>query len=79
MGKKNSMGKENVKVTDGPVRWKETTRRRRADNNKIGHREMGLGDLDWNHLAQDRDQWRAFVITAMNYRVAYNFEKFLSS
>jgi hypothetical protein len=28
--------------------------------------------MDWIDLAQDRDQWRALVSTAMNHRVLYN-------
>jgi hypothetical protein len=32
-------------------------------------REVGWGITDWIHLAQDRDQWRAFVKTAVNLRV----------
>jgi hypothetical protein len=32
-------------------------------------REIGWGDIDWLDLAQDRDQWRALVDTAMNFRV----------
>jgi hypothetical protein len=28
--------------------------------------EMGVGDVDWIHLAQDRDRWRALVDTVMN-------------
>jgi hypothetical protein len=31
--------------------------------------EMGLGDMDWNVLAKDRDRWRAFVNAVMNLRV----------
>jgi hypothetical protein len=31
--------------------------------------EIGWGGLDWIHLAQDRDRWRALVSTAMNLRV----------
>jgi hypothetical protein len=31
--------------------------------------EMDLGDVDWIHLAQDRDRWRAHVNMVMNLRV----------
>jgi hypothetical protein len=41
-------------------------RRRWEDNIKKDLRE---GDMDWIDLAQDRDQWRALVNTAMNLRV----------
>jgi hypothetical protein len=29
-------------------------------------REMEWKGVDWMHLAQDRDQWRALVNTVMN-------------
>jgi hypothetical protein len=29
-------------------------------------REIGLGSVEWIHLAQDRDQWWAVVNTVMN-------------
>jgi hypothetical protein len=32
-------------------------------------RGIGLGGMDWIHLAQDRDQWRALVNTVMNIQV----------
>jgi hypothetical protein len=32
-------------------------------------REIGFGDVDWIHWAQDRDRWRALVNTVMNLRV----------
>jgi hypothetical protein len=32
-------------------------------------REIGFGDVDWIHWAQDRDRWLAIVNTAMNLRV----------
>jgi hypothetical protein len=28
--------------------------------------EVGCEGVDWTHLAQDRDQWRAVVNTVMN-------------
>jgi hypothetical protein len=41
-------------------------------------REIGWGGMDWIHLAQDGDQWRSLVNTAMNLRVPQNVENFLS-
>jgi hypothetical protein len=32
-------------------------------------REIGCEVVDWMHLAQDRNQWRAVVNTVMNLRV----------
>jgi hypothetical protein len=32
-------------------------------------REIGWGVMDWIDLAQDRDEWRALVITVINFRV----------
>jgi hypothetical protein len=34
-------------------------RRRWEDNIKMDVREIGFGDVDWIHLAQDRGRWRA--------------------
>jgi hypothetical protein len=31
--------------------------------------ESGWGGIDWIHLAEDRDQWRALVNTEMDLRV----------
>jgi hypothetical protein len=36
---------------------------------KMYPREIEWGSMDWIHLAQDRDQWRALVNTVMNLRV----------
>jgi hypothetical protein len=36
------------------------------DNIKIDLRDIGWGGMDWIDLAQDRDQWRAFVNKVMN-------------
>jgi hypothetical protein len=35
------------------------------DNIKMDLREIGFGDVDWVHFAQDRDRWRAVVNTVM--------------
>jgi hypothetical protein len=32
-------------------------------------REIGWGDVEWIHLAQDRNSWRAVVNAVMNLRV----------
>jgi hypothetical protein len=39
------------------------------DNIKMDLREMGLGDVDWIHVAQDRDMWQALVNTVINLLV----------
>jgi hypothetical protein len=44
-------------------------RRRWVDNIKRDFREIGLGDMDWIDLVQDRNQWRALVNTAISLRV----------
>jgi hypothetical protein len=40
-----------------------------VDNIKMDLREIGWGGIDWNDLAQDRDQWRALVNMVRNLRV----------
>jgi hypothetical protein len=44
-------------------------RRRWKDNIRMDLREIGWDCMDWIDLAQDRDQWKAFVYTVMNHRV----------
>ncbi|KAJ4431868.1 hypothetical protein ANN_20474 [Periplaneta americana] len=44
-------------------------RHRWEDNVKMDLREVGYDDREWINLAQDRDQWRAYVRAAMNLRV----------
>jgi hypothetical protein len=46
-----------------------TPRRRWEDGIRMDLREIGLGDVDWVRLAQDRDRWRAVVSAVMNLRV----------
>jgi hypothetical protein len=44
-------------------------RRRWEDNIRMNLRDIGWGGMDWIDMAQDRDQWRVFVNTVMNFRV----------
>jgi hypothetical protein len=41
-------------------------------------REGGWEVVDWIHLAQDRDQWRAIMSTVMNLRVPQKAGNFLT-
>jgi hypothetical protein len=45
-------------------------RRRWEDNVKRDLREIGWNGMDWIHLAQGTDQWRALVNTVMNLPVS---------
>jgi hypothetical protein len=45
----------------------------------VGGQCTGWDGMDWIDLAEERDQWRALVNTAMNLRVPQNAGKFLSS
>jgi hypothetical protein len=41
-----------------------------VDGNKMDLREIGLGGgVEWIHLAQDRDRWRAVVNAVTDPRV----------
>jgi hypothetical protein len=40
-----------------------------VDNIKMDPREIRWDGMDWIDVAQDRDQWRAFVNTVMNLQV----------
>ena len=44
-------------------------RRRPEDNIKMDLREVGCDPRDWIALAEDRNQWRAYVRAVMNLRV----------
>jgi hypothetical protein len=44
-------------------------RRTWVDNIKMDLRGIGWNGMDWNDLAQNREQWRALVNTVMNLRV----------
>jgi hypothetical protein len=43
--------------------------RRRREGMRIDRSEIGWEGVDWIHLVQDRNQWRALVNTIMNVRV----------
>jgi hypothetical protein len=65
-------GEECVQVFMGKLEGKrqlERPRRRWEDCIRMDLREIGCGSVDWIHLAQDRDWWRALVITVMILRV----------
>jgi hypothetical protein len=40
-----------------------------AVNIKMYFKEVVTMGVDWTHLAEDRDKWRALVITIINFRV----------
>jgi hypothetical protein len=44
-------------------------RRRWEDNIEMDLWEIEFGDVDWIHLARDRDMWRDLVNMVMNLRV----------
>jgi hypothetical protein len=47
----------------------ERPRRRWEGGIKMDLREIDWGGVEWFHLAQDRDRWRAVVNAVMNLRV----------
>ena len=53
------------------------SRRRWGDNIKISLQETGHEDVNWIHLAQESEKWRAVVKAVMNLRVTSNAGKFL--
>jgi hypothetical protein len=68
------MGEERkvYKVLVGKPKGKRPLGRKRhrwEDGIRMDLREIGLGDVDWIRMAQDRDRWRAVVSAAMNLRV----------
>jgi hypothetical protein len=53
-------------------------RRRWNDNTRMGLRKICWEAVDWIHLAQDRDQWRALMNIVMNLRVPEKEGNFLT-
>jgi hypothetical protein len=44
-------------------------RRRWEDEIRIYAKGIGLEDVEWIHLTEDKNRWRAFMSTIMNLRV----------
>jgi hypothetical protein len=53
----------------GEKRQLERPRHRWEDGIKMDLRKTGWGCVEWIHLAQDRDRWRAVVNAVMNLRI----------
>jgi hypothetical protein len=45
-------------------------RRRWEDNVRMNLKEIRWKDVDWMHLAQNRDQWWTLVYTVMKLRIS---------
>jgi hypothetical protein len=43
-----------------------------VDSIRMALGEVGWGDVDWIGLAQDRNRWRALVISVLNLQVPWN-------
>jgi hypothetical protein len=59
-----------IYTSTSPIRLYDVVlslKKKHRDNLDFG--EIGWEFVDWIHLAQDRDQWRALLNTAMNFRV----------
>jgi hypothetical protein len=54
-------------------------RSRWEDNIKMFLAVIIWDDMDWSDLAQDRNQWRAFLNSVMNFGFLRNPDNFLSS
>ena len=52
-------------------------RRRWENNKKMDFQKCGRDSMDYIHLAQDRDRWRAPVNVVLNFRVPHSAGNFL--
>jgi hypothetical protein len=66
MGKERNMYRALMGKLEGkrPLR---RPRRRWENGMRMDLREIGWRSVDWIHLAQNRDRWRALVNTVMNF------------
>jgi hypothetical protein len=68
MGEERKVYKVLVGKSDGK-RLLGRPRSRWEDGVRMNLRDIGLGDVDWILLSQDRGRWRAVVSAVMNLRV----------
>ena len=55
------------------------TSRRRETNVTVGRKKIGWDGVDWIHLAQDIEKWRAVMQLLLNLRVPYSAVNVLRS
>jgi hypothetical protein len=67
MGKNRNAYRISVGRPEGK-RPLERSRRRWVGNIRMDLTEIGWDGVDWIDVAQDRDQWRALLNTALNLR-----------
>jgi hypothetical protein len=67
MGEKRNSYRLLVGKSEGKKRLGRP-KRRWVDNIRLDLGEMGRGDVDWIGLAQDRNRWRALVVSVLNLR-----------
>ena len=58
---------------------RDRPRHKSEDDTKMDVKETGLEDTNWINLAQDKDKWRALVVTVTNIPVLYNERNLLCS
>jgi hypothetical protein len=67
------------KILTGKPEGNRLLGRSRGDNIKMDFGEIECESVEWMHLTQDRDQWRAVVNTVMNLQVPLKVGNFLIS
>jgi len=62
-------GENTYKILVGKREGRRPQEDLNLDDIKMDLREIGWEDVDWIHLTQDTDQWRALVNTVMNLEI----------
>jgi hypothetical protein len=57
--------------------WESQKERDHWEDQDVGEWTIRWDGVDWIHMAQARDQWRALANTVLNLRVPENARKFL--